>query len=300
LGEGCEIDVSEVAARHHERRTHFNLAFVDFGLSLAPLINSTVPEELRLRKDTERVRILGFTQPRAVEGPLGVISSIAQYPAEVVQELRADRTFRSKLRDISLRLHERTDWTEADAVIVPLRGGALIANMLPVPSEKIIPIDSKRVPLKRKGAIGLGMNLPGSDELDWKELSQWMNHRLMVLGGKYVRILEVAIASGLTTSAFLIDLKDRGIRPSHIEVVAPVVAQQGLEFMFSTADALDFDVSVLAGQMYYRLGDFWKGGEDSIIDDEGKFVIGRATEILERFLQVERFTPRIINGPSES
>lgn len=297
---GCEIDVTDIAARHHARRTSFNLAFVDFGHALAHLHDSTVPQESRLRQDTDRIRILGFTQPRAVVGPLERISAIADLPVEQVRAIGADSIFRSKLKDICERLHERTKWAQEDAVIVPLRGGAPIANILPVPPEKIIPIDTKRVPMRRRGDVGLGMNLPGSDEFEWRGLSAWMDRRLRNLDGKYFRILEVAVASGLTTSAFLVDLVDRGVRPSHVEIVAPVVAQQGVDFVFSVAQSLNIDISLVAGQMYYRLGDFWKGGEDSILNEQGGYVIGKATDILERFLQVERFTPELLDGTQVS
>ena len=59
------------------------------------------------------------------------------------------------------------------------------------------------------------------------------------------------------------------------------------------AKALGIEVCIRSGQMYYNLGDFWRGGEDSIVDDNGKYVIGRATDIMAPFLELERYT---LNG----
>lgn len=293
---GCGLDVSSMTAAHHERKSQFNMGFFDLASTFTPLLNSTVPEDLRWREDSEEVRVLGFRQPRAVEGPLEKIAEIARLPIRQIREQGLDKVFRDNLKTVCLRLHERTEWKEEAAVLVPLRGGALVANIIPVPPENIIPIDSKRVPLARKGHLGLGLNLPGSDELEWKGLYNWMDERIGTLDNKFVRILEVAIASGMTTSAFLLNFANLGVRPSHIEIVSPVVAQQGVEMVLAVADSLDLDVSVTAGQMYYRLADFWKGSEDSLVNDKGEFVIGRATTILEDFLKLNRFTPNELNG----
>jgi len=293
---GCGLDVSSMTAAHNKRKSEFNMGFFDFDSAFVPLLNSVVPEEFRWREDSERVKVLGFTQPRAVKGPLEKITEIAQLPMKQIRKQGLDQVFRDNLKTVCLGLHEQTEWKEKAEVLVPLRGGALVANIIPVPLENIIPIDSKRVPLARKGHLGLGLNLPGSDEFDWRELYDWLDQRIEALDDKFVRILEVAIASGMTTSAFLLNFANLGVRPSHIEIVSPVVAQQGVEMVLAVADSLDLDVSITAGQMYYRLSDFWRGTEDSLVNDKGEFVIGKATTILKNFLKLNRFTPNNLNG----
>lgn len=294
---GKSIDVGELVADHNRRNTVFNMGFLHYGELLKPFISSNIPEEHRLREDSDRVRVLGFSQPRAVRGLVSRLSVISSLPVDRITEGGLDYDYRRSLKRLCERLHSRTEWISADDTLVPLRGGALIASMLPeLPREKVIPIDSKRIPLQKEGALGLGLNFPGADVYDLEGLSEWMDGRMQGLDGKNVRILEVAVASGLTSVSYLFEFAQRQIKPNHIEVVAPVVAQQGVELLLYVSDILGFDVSVVAADMHYRLGDFWRGTEDSIMDDQGNWVIGKATNILERFLKLERFTPNVING----
>lgn len=289
------IDLSHLAADHNKRSARFNFGFVDLNGILTGSINSEVPVSDRWNNGNTdpRVSVLGFRSPARIDELLADISKIAMMPTEEVWERGLEQEYRDKLAGICQLLHTESEWGEIDGTLVPLRGGALIADMLPLPKALVVAIDSKRIPLKKENEIGIGLNLPGSDVYPDRipELWAWMDRQLCGLHDKRLRILEAAVGSGATTVAYISLFVAKGIKPAHIELVAPVVSQQGVQLALKMADQVGIPISVVAGQMFYKLGNYWEGIEDSLQYNNGRWVIGKATTILEKFLRLERYNP---------
>ena len=158
-------------------------------------------------------------------------------------------------------------------VIVPLGGGALVIEGLPIDPKQIIALDCKRIPLQRGyGEFGFGMKRPGY--LTYLPAIQ-----------QPLTILEIAVASGITTSGILLDLRARNLLPDVVQVITPVLAQPGYQRVQCLARILGVRVHFTTARLCYRLGDFYKERTDSVLTDNGRFVIGKATEILEPYLQ---------------
>ena len=127
--------------------------------------------------------------------------------------------------------------------------------------------------------MGFGMRL----YYDSIKRGDRLSRKLKDIEGK-VRILEVCMASGLTTAGVLLNLYARKVKVDSVEVVAPVMAQQGYEFVKKVAEFTNIKTTFATGAIFYRLGNYYEDSADSLMTDDGRYVVGNATEILKSFL----------------
>ncbi len=275
---GYSLDVQNIAADFYSRRTKFNLGFYDFNDYLVHLLNSTISQGKRIKRNTDILTVLEFEDADRINKNFSQIKPIANKNLEKISD-KERQLYKASLEDLCAFLSEKVDWSDVEGVIVPLNGGALIANGIPFPASKLLPFECKRVPLKKRGEVGLGMNIE-FEMLNSAKLTQWMDYRLRTFHQKKIKILEVAVATSLTTAAFMLELYERGIKPSEIEIVAPVMTQQGIETLQEIAALFNCQVKFIAAKLTYNVGDYWGGTEDSVLYDDKSFVIGKATKIL--------------------
>jgi len=275
---GYYLNIDNIAAESYSRRKKFNLGFYDFKDYLAHLLNSSIPQEKRIKSNTDNLTVLEFEDAERINKNFSQIKPIANKKLEKITD-KERQLYKESLENLCSILSEKITWDDTAGIIVPLNGGALIANGIPFPAAKLLPFECKRVPLEKKGEVGLGMNLE-CEMLNRDKMIQWMSYRLHTFHQKKIKILEVAVATSLTTAAFLLELYERGIKPSEIEIVAPVMTQQGIETLQEIAALFDCQVKFIAAKLTYNVGDYWSGIEDSVLYDDKSFVIGKATKIL--------------------
>ena len=165
-----------------------------------------------------------------------------------------------------------------DFVLVPLRGGAFLVDALKINPKKIIAIDCKRLPLKKKWhfAFGMRLNEDKNRNQGWKEKFQFSDFQ-----NKHVRIVEACVVSGMTTIGFLTSFICHKVKPSLIEINAIGVSQQGVELVLKLAKKFGYKVKFIAGGLFYRLGNFYKSGRDELLTLDGKLVVGDIKKYLD-------------------
>ena len=275
---GQSFDVSSLVTSWYDNIKEFNLSLYDFKQIFTPLLGSIVPMKERITHNISGLTVLDFGDDGEIAKNIQGMSRVAQKPLEDVTE--EDRLLYKKCLETICLMVWNSKELQDKKVLIPLRGAGLIADILSVPEENMIFIECKRIPFKDENHVGLGMNLKPRNGKSVEWFFEWYDETLRSLDNKEVVILEVAIASGITTSAFLLELARKKIHPSHIQVVVPVAAQQGVLFSLEMAKTLGMNMSIKAGKLYYRLCNFWTGPEDSILSDSGDFLIGRASDIL--------------------
>ncbi|KKU89134.1 MAG: hypothetical protein UY18_C0003G0021 [Microgenomates group bacterium GW2011_GWF2_47_9] len=278
------LDVSQEVVDYYSGPYEFNLSVLDYGSYFRDSLESTVPKKSRIYNSRNGVlSVLGFTDSEI----LSSFEEVTRIANESLVEVRAkglDYVYMRQLANVCARLDEIILDNSYDLVVVPLRGGKVVATMIPIENAKILAIDCKRLPLKRvRGDFAFGMNIPDSQHDNFKRFFG----KTSTLTGKKVRILEVALASGMTSIGIMNELYQRGILPAHIDIVTPALAQKGYENVIEFAKTVGFSVSVSTAAMFYRLGDFYADNNDSILTDDGHYVIGDATKILEPFIEYE-------------
>ncbi len=246
------FDVSELVD-NYSRRTKFNYLYLDFDLLFKDL--ST------FKLDERSIKVLPQTKDliKAFE----VIKSYANTDKLTVEF--AKETLMS-YQFIYTKLEERYHWMELDSFIVPLRGGGIISKLFKLDKQKVLEIEAKRLPLKRElGVFGLGMNFQGNvDQLD-----NFMDS----LSGKEVAILEVCIATGMTTLGFLLDLYIRKVKPKKIVFLTSASSKQGTAVIQAVARQLDFSVEFVTGMMVDNLIDYYSTTQDLLAYNDGSFVV---------------------------
>jgi len=272
------VEVSRLVSNYYTGPLQFNYGYIDFYETFKHMLGSTIRKEQRIVSNHSALTIASSTEPKILSS-LAHIIEIANTPFDKVSRNTHAHTFRDNLADICVYLFSLIGDIGTSDVIVPLAGGAIIADMLPLNKESIIAVDCKRIPLLRAvGEFGFGMSLEAEQKQREFFLKRWT-----APDKDTVYILEVAVASGMTTTGILLDMYSRGTLPAQVVVISPVIAQQGYEFVNTLAKSLGIRMVFIVGAIFYRLGDFYQENTDSLLTDDGKFVVGRATKVLGSF-----------------
>ena len=251
------INVAYFANQKYDKRTTFNYSFFDFGDLFSKLINS---------KSTESNIDNIFCLPESIETASN-FQTIKDYSnGNEKLSLGFSKKVLNAFKDLFLDIDIHFKWTKDKYFIVPLNGGGFVINLFQLNADIILPIEAKRIPGKKIGYLGLGMNIDNSN-LDK------INETLTKFNGKEVNFLEVCIASGMTTIGFLIDLYIRGIKPKKIKVLTIASSIQGIKMVNMVAQDLNFNISFYTGQLIENVADFYDVSQDSIIYEDGSFVV---------------------------
>jgi hypothetical protein len=151
---------------------------------------------------------------------------------------------------------------------VPLRGGAHVVSAFQVPFESMIAIDCKRLPLV-DGSFAFGMNSPVFDPYDVDRVYK-----------KKVRVVEVCIASGITSVGIMLDFFAKGCLPEELVFQVLFASKAGISFIQEVGKELGVKVKIYAVKIFNRLGDLTMP-YDSIINEKGEKVLGDASAILD-------------------
>jgi len=273
--DGERLDFSKKLAPCYRGPKEFDYVAFDFLDIFSKSVNSLVPEGKRLRKNKKDLKIVSLLSDEVLEKLEDLVETVNYSSRQVISSTRKSQ-YRKAIKVICKNIDLNRDKTFNESIIVPLRGGALFLKFLDVSRSKIFAIDCKRLPVRNKhGRFYLGMrrkyNLPRNFKNYYKDSD---------INGKVIRIVEVCIASGMTTVAVMLDFFRRGLRPEKIEVNAAAMSQQGIEFIKGVADFLQLNIIFITGGLFYRLGDFYKSGKDEILTLDEKLVVGDAIMFL--------------------
>lgn len=228
----------------------------------------------RLEEIGNRVTDLHIIFPQNQERK---INAIARETATIVKAIKESKTikpetalrYRQLLRQLALIVKSTIDKKEEyPYTFVPLRGGSHVVSSFGIDFDSMIAIDCKRIPLE-DGSFAFGMHSPVFDPYDLDRIHK-----------RKLRVVEVCIASGITSAGILLDLFIKGCVPKTVTFQILFASKQGLSFVKKVAEALDIDVCFYVGKLYNGLGSLVTSN-DSIVDEHGKAVLGNATKILD-------------------
>lgn len=265
------VDISSRSDKVYTGPKQFNYAFFSFGHYFDEIKNSTVPLNRRIKSNSKELTVLSFTNPK-VKRLFTKLSEISNKPE---LDAKDKLTYWKTLGFICKKIDQISMDSERKKIIVSLRGGLAVLNYLEIPKEEIYLIDCKRVVLENPYSYGAGLSV--SDTLKYQK-------NLKNLAGKKLKIVEVCIATGITTSSLLLDLYLKNSKPISIEIITSAVTQQGYEMISRLAKALGFELKIITGAMFYRVGDFKKFRKDTILNGRGRWVFGNISEILKSFI----------------
>lgn len=264
------IDVSGLCASSYDGPSVFEYMFLNFHTLFSRGRGSTIQIEQRLNP-FEQPNI-SIADPRTISEHFSVISSMTSED-EVMDRVNARRLLNS-FENIYLQLDTNFSWRNKEAFIVPLKGGGIVAKLLNLPSERVAQIEAKRIPTRSSnGAFSFGMNIHRDSG---HRIKSTEDAKLFMSGldGKDIAMLEICVATGMTTIAFLTDLYLRGIRPRHITIIASAISQQGYIAILDYARHLGFDgIDFITGKFVYKLDDYYSINRDALLDDNGKYVV---------------------------
>lgn len=266
--------------------TSFDHTIIDFRGFFSTYISASITEN-ELSTFVENNPWLHQIGSRTkVESVMDVISSIANTQITEIRDRSLDVVYREQLAYMCSDLGEYVDRVsdKDDMIIVPLRGGLLVASLLPnFDLRQVIPIDCKRLPIKDfRGHFAFGMSFRYFSD----STKRMMFDKYSTVRHGSVKILEVAVGSGITTIGMMLDMYIRGFLPKIVRVISPVVTAPGIALVKKVADSLGVELEVYTSKCYPRLGDFYNDRNDSVVDSTGQYVIGNASKILEPFLHL--------------
>ncbi|PIS09084.1 hypothetical protein COT75_03405 [Candidatus Beckwithbacteria bacterium CG10_big_fil_rev_8_21_14_0_10_34_10] len=262
--------VNLIAAKHYCGPKEFNHCLIFFNDIFLRLIDSTVPEKKRTRLSTEPMKIVSYSSDKALKA-LDELIEIVNFTSRpiITQDLR--KKYKKNVDIIAAEINKRRSLKNENVILVPLRGGAYLLDSLNVNHKKVIAIDCKRLPLKKKGYFALGMSLDKKTAAKMKWRSEF---NAADFHKKHVRIVEACIVSGMTTLGFLINFISNGIKPSLIEINTIAASQQGVNLILKLAKKYNYKVKFVTGGLFYRLGDYYQSQLDELLTLDGKLVIG--------------------------
>ena len=268
---GEVVDISSRSDELYTGPKQFNYAFFNYGHYFDEIKNSNIPQNRRIKNDSDELTVLSFTNHK-VKRLFSILSKIANKPE---LDAKDKLTYWKTLGCICKMIDQKSSVSERQKVIVSLRGGLAVLNYLEIPKEEIYLIDCKRVVLNNPYSYGAGLSVT--------DTKKYLNN-LKNLAGKRLKIVEVCIATGITTSSLLLDLYLKSAKPKSVEIITSAVTQQGYEMICRLSKALGFDLKITTGAMFYRVGDFKKFRKDTILNERGKWVFGNISEILKSFI----------------
>lgn len=256
---GEHINVANFANNKYDKRTTFNYLFFDFFDFFKDIIDS---KEYEYNLDKSNVYIL--PEVRRVEKSFRVIRKYSNNDKDFSYSF--SKKVLLAFKDIYSEINKYFPWQDDDYFIVPLKGGGFVINLFEIDAEVILPIEAKRVPSKKHGFLGLGMNI-FSDEV------QKVNDMILKMHGKEITFLEVCVASGMTTIGFLLDLHEKGVKPKRVKILTAASSIQGVKIINLVANYLEIDVVFHTGQLIENVSDFYDVTQDSIVYEDGSFVV---------------------------
>ncbi len=283
-GTGQTFSVVNLTKDWYDGPKVFDYSFIDFGKLFVGNVASYIKDNFSGNKDlTVAFSELDGEELDEFNQHLSVIKSVANKDKVGTSEAKA---YLASLMLLTEKIISNDLFDSIENVLLPMRGAAIVANGLLRKKDKdnflkninFISIDCKRVPLKdEEFHFGFGMNL--STEI-WEE--RYRN--LINSNVKDIAILEVASASGITVSGMLLDLYMRGVRELNVMIVSLFISKQFYISIQNVARELGFNVRFYTGFMVSRLGNFYEEGSDSLLYDDGTYVVGNATRILSEFM----------------
>ncbi len=251
------INVKNLVSTDYTKRTNFNYCFIDFANLFSDSEKSDQSGEIT------NIRVL--KPDLVVESYFKLIKDYANSDSENIGKPFALDVI-SSYKNIYVKLSEMFDIYNFDYVIVPLSGGGIVAKFLPIQEEKIIEIEAKRLPLRTgKGKFAFGMNVKNINNIDYKLSSD--------LDNKSIAILEVCVASGMTTIGFLADLYSRGVKPQNVSIIAAAVSKSGCRIVNEFAESIGIDVQFYAAKVFDKLADSYSTDQDALLYEDGSFVV---------------------------
>lgn len=267
--------------------TSFDYCLIDYKDLFKPYIkySMTIQEVNKFVSDNSWLKIIGDRS--GVKQALAVVSKIAESDIEEVKKSGQDVIYRRQLAFLCKDLGEYVDGvsnSNDEHIVVPLRGGLLVASLLPgFDLRRVIPIDCKRLPLSRDyGNFAFGMSFRYFS----KNTKELLIERYSQSKGSTLRILEVAVGSGITTIGMILDLYSRDLLPKTIRLISPIITIPGLSLVKQVCDQFGIELECYTASVFGQLGDFYNDRNDSIIGTDGKYVVGNASSILEKFLHL--------------
>ncbi len=271
------VDVSALAAERYAARKHFNYMYVDFGDLFAPLIDSKIPISNRIQKHKN---LLLHENNKLLEQDYREVRDIARID-QLYLRLEDISRYKRALQSIFSQLKKISDWDLAEQIIVPLRGGGVVANLFPDLKEKLIPFDCKRIPLARSfGHFGFGMHIK-------EEFGDVRKADKVIIENKagHITFLEICVASGLTTLGFLLDLAAKKVEIKRLDIVCAAVSQQALLIVSEFAKEQKIHVRFITGRIIYSLSDFFTDPVDALLEDDNQWTIGDAVGIMSNYTE---------------
>jgi hypothetical protein len=131
------LDVTDKVSDHYSDRKVFNYLFIDF----AGLFSTANYEK------AAHVAAHNTFLSEAAEPAFATLKHLANQPRTL--SLEENKTFLDAFRTIYAALNDQYHWMDDDRFIVPLKGGGVITSLFDIPDEKLLALDSKRLPLKK-------------------------------------------------------------------------------------------------------------------------------------------------------
>jgi len=269
------VDVGGKVTKKYEGPTKFDYAILDFKNSLTKLIESLVPEEKRIRTNTKNIKVASFTSDGA-QNALENLVEIVNFSSRPIISKKAKKRYKKNIITVLEKVNKLREKDKENIVLVPLRGGAYLINLLDIKPSKVIAIDCKRLPLKKKGHFLLGMRKYKHSSKKWKS-----DFSTKDFHNKHIRIIEACIVSGMTTIAFLSLFTCNDNKPALIEINTIAMSQQGIELVLKMAKKYNLNVKFVTGGIFYRLGDFYNSGIDELLTLRGQLVLGDIKKYLD-------------------
>lgn len=254
--------------KNYDSRKLFNYSYTEFQDLFSYSRDDIIPLNKRIY-DADNLFLSSYNSD--IDSQLEIIKKISNNKNNLNFN-EADK-FLSAYKKIFNLLETEYSWSDSDYYLVPLKGGGVITELYDqIPSEKVIKIDSKRVPLNTSiGSYGFGMHVPPQslfenvEELD-KIVSNDFNN-------KTITILELCVASGITTIGFLLDLIYKQAKPKEIKILSTVISQHGYEISTEFAKEHDIDLKFITSKMVYALKDHYYYSHDPLAYDNGELVL---------------------------
>lgn len=269
---GQNIDVSSVAAPRYSDRKKFNYMHIEFKDLFVSLIDSKISASQQIISCNKS---LLFPAAETVKTHLQEIKDIARIDSDLLTKDDVTR-YKNALLNIFQKLRDIEPWHTAEHIIVPLRGGGMIANLFPDVHKKIIPFDCKRIPLSKSyGHFDLGMHIQKKNGT-----VKYVDRLLDNSTKKTITFLEICVASGMTTLGFILDILARGIKVKELVIVCAALSQQGYSLISEFARKNNLQVKFVTGKLIYALSDFYTDPIDALLEGDGSKTIGDAVNIM--------------------
>lgn len=271
------FEISQFNETKYSDIKKFNYSFINFGDKFSKLRDTIDKNEFKTK--------LLKTLDNNFENEFQTIRKISNSDSNL--ESKDVDFFLAAYKKIFLSLNDLENYLDYDVFIVPLMGGGIISKLLNIDSKQVIALNAKRVPLSEEGSFALGLNAE-KNAFGLIESQQDADEIIASIQDKKVCILEVCVASGITTLGFLIDLQLRNIKPKKLSIVSAVMSNQSVKLLSDEIINLElnYDIEFVTGKVLHKLLDFYNEVTDAIAYDNGdKAVISPADAYKFKYIE---------------